>query len=701
MVDTLRATGRLSLRDGCWQLSGGTQLPLPASIQALMVAQVGRLSAASAQLVRLCAVLGDRLTYPVVAAATDLPEGALLDELDALIAAGLLEETVHGYVFHHPLLPEVMYQSLPTRRRSVLHRRAGEALQACYAGQTDEHAAALAWHFGEAACHEQAAHFGEVAGDQAAAAYATPEAMAQYLQADVHLEPLSSTGDPVWRAARSRVDEKMGDLLILDGNYAGAQQHFVQARALATEAGRQAELWRKESATWEKRGEYAQGLAALDAAMDLGEADVPPAIRASLDVSRGEIYFRQGQFEAAEVIVAQAVAALRDEPPGPASANAYQLLGDIVYERNDQARASDCFQRGLAIREQIGDEHGIAVSWNGEAIVAYDRGDYERAVECSRRSLAIRERIGDQWGIGSCWNNLGNVAYDRGDLRTALESYERSRAIWEVLGEQRALAATWNNLGAVAQGHGDLARAERSYQQSLEIRVRIGEQPALGGVWTNLGNIAALRGNLAQAEDCFGRALAILEKTGPLEYLAGTLIGVGDLACQRGDFSAALIWYRKARGIARRATIPDTEGLALLGLARAHLRYPAWSERRLRLTSAQLARAQELAVVHGLAEVRVEAALVDAELQLRQGAGDVARVAAEEALRLAISGQRRLTEAFARRLIAQCALAGGSVTEGAAALHPVEQRFAELGAELEAARTSALHKAANDPVLGV
>jgi tetratricopeptide (TPR) repeat protein len=257
-----------------------------------------------------------------------------------------------------------------------------------------------------------------------------------------------------------------------------------------------------------------------------------------------------------------------------------------------------------------------------------------------------------------------------------------------MLGEQRALAAIWNNLGAVAQGHGDLTRAEQSYQQSLAIRVRIGEQPALGGVWSNLGAIATMRGEYHEAAERFRRAMDILEQTGPPEYVAGTLIGLGDLAFRRAEYAAAARWCRKARRLSREAELPDAEALAFLGMSRAHLHHPCRSARRINLANALLDRARHRAAMHGLAEPAVEAALLEAEIHLIQGAIALAEHAAGKALGLATVGQRRLCEARARLLLGQCALASGG--QAGPLLHAAGLIFEELGATQDAARSREL-----------
>jgi predicted ATPase len=72
----------------------------------------------------------------------------MLNELQ--LAEFIYEQPAVGdteYIFKHALTQEVAYNSLLIERRKLLHERAGEVLEALFAGQLDDHLDELAHHY--------------------------------------------------------------------------------------------------------------------------------------------------------------------------------------------------------------------------------------------------------------------------------------------------------------------------------------------------------------------------------------------------------------------------------------------------------------------------------------------------------------------------------------------------------------------------
>jgi hypothetical protein len=68
------------------------------------------------------------------------------------------------------------------------------------------------------------------------------------------------------------------------------------------------------------------------------------------------------------------------------------------------------YEESLAIRWELGDRWGIAVSLNNLGGVAFDAGDYVAARAFFKQSLAIRLELGDRWGIAEALEGLSYVA---------------------------------------------------------------------------------------------------------------------------------------------------------------------------------------------------------------------------------------------------------------------------------------------------
>jgi class 3 adenylate cyclase len=120
------------------------RVSLPATVQATIAARIDRLDPAVKRTLSAAAVIGSRFSRelletlgidPVLA---DLVRGQFLDQITFARHP--------EYVFHHPLIRTVAYESQLKSHRAELHRRLAAAIEAQDPGLADENAALIAEH---------------------------------------------------------------------------------------------------------------------------------------------------------------------------------------------------------------------------------------------------------------------------------------------------------------------------------------------------------------------------------------------------------------------------------------------------------------------------------------------------------------------------------------------------------------------------
>jgi DNA-binding CsgD family transcriptional regulator/tetratricopeptide (TPR) repeat protein len=105
------------------------QGPVPAQVRDVVLLRIAGLSRDAQDLVRRAAVVGRRVSHPLLAAVSDLPDGALLTALRELVAGHLLvADTDGGYRFRHALTQEAAYSDLLPGERATLHGLVATAL---------------------------------------------------------------------------------------------------------------------------------------------------------------------------------------------------------------------------------------------------------------------------------------------------------------------------------------------------------------------------------------------------------------------------------------------------------------------------------------------------------------------------------------------------------------------------------------------
>jgi class 3 adenylate cyclase/energy-coupling factor transporter ATP-binding protein EcfA2 len=131
-------------RSGYVSTVGAAEVSVPATVQATIAARIDRLAPAAKRTLSAAAVIGSKFSR-------DLLETLGIDPvLDDLVGGELIDQITFtgdpAYVFHHPLIRTVAYESQLKSDRADLHRRVAAVIQQRDAGSVDENAALIAEH---------------------------------------------------------------------------------------------------------------------------------------------------------------------------------------------------------------------------------------------------------------------------------------------------------------------------------------------------------------------------------------------------------------------------------------------------------------------------------------------------------------------------------------------------------------------------
>src|SRR4029450_2944866 len=213
----------------------GTDVTVPDTIQDVLMARIDRLPEAPKRLLPRGAVLGRRISPPLLEALWDgvQPLAPLLLELtrqEFLFARASAEGSV--YVFKHALTQEVAYESLLTTRRQALHAAAGQALETLYASRLEDAYDRLAYHYARTDNVAKAVAYLTRVAEKAARHSAHVEAISHLTQALELLPTLPAT--PERRQQERMLHIALGVSLIATKGYAAPEvaQTYTRARQL-------------------------------------------------------------------------------------------------------------------------------------------------------------------------------------------------------------------------------------------------------------------------------------------------------------------------------------------------------------------------------------------------------------------------------------------------------------------------------------
>lgn len=307
LVRLLAQEGRLTT------VAPGGRLTIPASLREVIGRRLARLSEECRKVLETSSIIGREFELGLVALVAGRPDEDILERLDEAAVArviGVLPGVPGRFRFAHTLIRDVLYEALPSARRIVLHRRAGEALESLPGEVRASRVAELAHHFylstpgGSWRRTRRGVEYARGAGDDAMLRLAYEEAARLYEMALQQLKSLQRDQEP----ARCELLLRLGDAQSRAGELAAARETLADAADLAKRLGDAKGLARAAigyaGEIWTRAGDDRRMIPLLEDALDVtGDRPSPwrvrllarlaCALRGSRDRERSAILGRQ------------------------------------------------------------------------------------------------------------------------------------------------------------------------------------------------------------------------------------------------------------------------------------------------------------------------------------------------------------------------------------------------------------------------
>jgi class 3 adenylate cyclase/tetratricopeptide (TPR) repeat protein len=383
---------------GRWTTAGDVHVRgLPVSVREVIGRRVARLGAEATRVLSAAAVIGRDFDSGLLASTSGTDRDALLDLLDAAVAATLVVN-VRGecYSFTHALVGHALYDALSPARRARAHRRVAEAIEEASGPDLEPRAAELAYHWARALAPqdaEKAISYARMAGDRALAQLAPVEALRRYHQAlgllddqrtdDLHLRAALLVG--VGDAQRQSGDPTFGATLLEAGRLAQeiGDADTLVAAALANNRGLFSNIG----------GIDAERVRMIEAALrSIGDADTASRARllALLAIERTW----DGDYEARRELSNQAVALARRLGDPVTLRDVLLLRHNTIWVPETVAERSEITAEAEALAGRIGDPVGRFFGAIYRYVPAIQAGDFDEATRCCEGHTALAADIG-------------------------------------------------------------------------------------------------------------------------------------------------------------------------------------------------------------------------------------------------------------------------------------------------------------------
>ncbi len=296
---------------------------------------------------------------------------------------------------------------------------------------------------------------------------------------------------------------------------------------------------------WRMRGHLTEGRLRIELALrrSTGRRD---EARARAAYAGASLSYRQGDFERARTLLAEAIGLFEALGDASREARARNLLGLVAFDQGRMDEALASAEAGLRIRRQLGNELEVAASLNTVGGIRHYRADLAGARAALEEGLEIRERLGDESGAAVCLANLALVDRDVGDLERGAARLERAVDTRRRLGDRLREAVTLHNLGLVRL---DQRRADEAWSllhDALAMSTEHGDRVEAATALADLSIIAREQGRLAEAWRLATDALRLATRIRALGVVALGLEAVAPLAGGEDPADGARLWAAAA-----------------------------------------------------------------------------------------------------------------------------------------------------------
>jgi DNA-binding SARP family transcriptional activator len=471
-------SGHVEERDGQWHLKSGVDLSVPSGLTELLCERISRLGSSVETALKTGAVVGREFRFDVLRRLVTLSEGELLDALDVALGSHLLEETIEGYCFYHPLTRHALYDSLNRERRMLLHTRAAETIEAIHEDRPEillSSAETLAFHFEHSTCRDRALPYLLQSGKKAARLYAFEVATSYFERALTLMDEFRVDDLPL----RWEILQALGWWGFILGDTLRAVGHIEQALAFLP------------GQTWQPEGR-----------------DV-----ARLHEIAALLLVNAGKMTEAERHLQTALTRIKEQEDAVEYAYAYYNFALFYWHQGEFQQTLEAAQKSLAIAERIGDSLSLARAYEMLALAYHSLGEWQSGLNLEQQRWHLTDSeldVTEVFDIHLClweYQLYGDHDYDavKQAVTATLKQAQR-------MGAARAVALCHCFDGALEFQSGHWANAEASLRAAIQLYRQIGASFGEALSCQRLGALLTAEGRIEEGLTMLQEGLVAAER---------------------------------------------------------------------------------------------------------------------------------------------------------------------------------------------
>ncbi len=538
----------LRRRAGFWEWAREVTA-IPASIEEILMQNLERLSEKAQKVVSVASAIGRAFDFELLQELLQADEDELLDDLDELLRAKVIEELdEENYRFSHLVLREMLHERMMLRRRHKYHQKIASIL----VERKNTPPEILADHYAETKTPEKAIPYALNAARAAEKVFAN-DITEKYYRLVIEVMSEDALEMP-------EIKLKLGKVLDRVGKWGEAEQLYKGLE--------QSEFYRSQA--FHRLGCLAQKQGNLVASEDyLRKALLGSKVKLAVYSDLGRTLAHKSELDSAREVLQEALDLAMSIDADEAVkrwvvARAQIDLGTLEYHSGNREAAIDWL---LAAKENLGADNKLLLAkvQNTMGLAYQDLGKLDVAKVCLEKAEKLYTDIGDAERALTALQNLGGNAILLEQETKALEIFAQVKKKAYRLGEDRLKAIATGNQGDLFLRQGRFQEAKEQLEEAYKTFKSLGFLHLEVHTRLNLSTCLARSGRLEESCEHLDVAEGILKHSPHPFYEAVWQLCFGELALRKKELHKAVKELEKASELLVKAQA-DTEDIVLVSL---------------------------------------------------------------------------------------------------------------------------------------
>lgn len=480
--------------------SGRQVIEIPVSINLLINKRLERLSGTELSILQYASVIGNEFTDILLKKTAKL----LSDETDI---ERVLEKLADNrfirksdktfgsdiyYEFHHDVIREVVYETIPEDNRKVMHKTAGEAIENIFHGRIEQYYYVLCEHFEKGGAEEKLIDYLEKAGDRARESFENERAIGYYERIldtslllytrkyfDIFLKKFQIYKvQSDWKKAMEDYNT-----LNLEKSFTADKFNLLKIRLILAEV-------------YHNKSNYPESIKILKYLKQTSKSSELYWETITLLCMN---YLQMGQSKLASKYANLFYGVSLNETNNIIKAKALDLLGQVERLKGNYSKAIRHFKNSMVLFEKEKEFYEMLIIINRIGTVHYHLSEFKNAIQYFEKTLQRSIKYGSPIIQSIALGNLGNIYDDIGQNQKALNLFNQKYKIATELNNIEGIASSIASIGNLYLKDGLYDKAIINYQKALIYFIQIEKKSSISNMHSNIGLIHLYKGEYNEA----------------------------------------------------------------------------------------------------------------------------------------------------------------------------------------------------------